>query len=71
MYLKKISAQNFQINILEQIIKDSNLRKVFFPNVSNDAAKFRNHVKENELDASIDIRRIETFIKSLKTVQNK
>lgn len=56
--------------VLEQIIKSPDLRQVFFPDVSKDAAKFRNSVTVNDmLGEKINERKIADFLKTLMKVK--
>ena len=58
--------------ILAQVIKNSELRKVFFPSVSKDAFEFRNEVHTKDLTGEdINEKKINNFIKALKKVSNK
>jgi hypothetical protein len=54
--------------VLEQLIKNAELRKAFFPNVTKDYAEFKNNVRMCDLDINIKINKIDKFIKSLKTI---
>jgi hypothetical protein len=54
---------------LEQIIREPELIKVFFPDVAQDKLMFRNDVKENDLkDGNIKEKNIDIFIKQLNSL---
>lgn len=57
--------------ILEQIIKDSDLRKVFFRNTSKDASEFRNKVHTKDLlGQNINEKKIANFLKKLTVIKS-
>ena len=58
--------------ILEQVIKSSDLRRVFFPNVSESAAEFRNEVMMKDvIGEKIDDQKIITFLKNQREIIHK
>lgn len=58
--------------ILEQLKFNSELKKIFFPNVSNDAAEFRNNLKIKDLKKiKINENGLNKYLKTLQKYKNK
>lgn len=57
--------------VLEQVIKNGELIKLFFPNVAKDVAEFRNFVRINDIrNEGINENSIKRHIKTLRTVSS-